>query len=122
MNAIKRRMIWSEKPVPIPDQVRDRLFRDHALRNDIRGELVFDGVDAVAQVKLALFQSLDLKDVGTRGAFQRSDGGIKVAVFLQHARKLGPELAFFLRCHLALRFHRPPAALTAAETPTSIAR
>ena len=69
-------------------------------------------------MQLALFEPLDLKDVGPRGGFQRPDRGIEVAVFLQHARKLGPEFPFFLRCHLALRFHRPLAALEAAQNPS----
>ena len=73
-------------------------------------------------MQLALFEPLDLKNVGPRGGFQRPDRGIEVAVFLQHARKLSPEFPFFLRCHLALRFHRPQPPWWRPKTPISIAR
>ena len=51
-------------------------------------------------MQLALFEPLDLKNVGPRGGFQRPDRGIEVAVFLEEARQLSAELAFFLTCHV----------------------
>ena len=73
-------------------------------------------------MQLALFQPLDLQNIGTGRQFERPDRGVEVAVLLQEARKLGAELAFFLFASWAATV--PPAGgrQRGAETPTSIAR
>jgi len=92
-------MIFSENRCPPSDQVQGQAFRDHALGDYIRSELVFDEGDAVAQLQLALLQPLDLDNVGARQPFQRRDRGIEVAMVLQQAPQLRPKLALFLVCH-----------------------
>ena len=76
---------------------RNRNFR--GLGNDIRGQGVLDERDSIAQVELALFQSLNLNDVLAGRSLQRLDRGIEVTVFLLQLRKLRPELRLFLLCH-----------------------
>jgi hypothetical protein len=39
---------------------------DRRLGDDIRGQLVFDEGNAIAQLQLALLQALNLDDVGAR--------------------------------------------------------
>ena len=75
------------------------------------------------RTQLALFQPLDLQNVGTGRDLQRLDRGVEVAVLLQQARKLRAELAFFLVVSSAATV--PDTAgrrRDGAETPTSIAR
>jgi hypothetical protein len=72
------------------------------LRNDVRRELVLNKCDAVAQIQLALFQTLDLNQVGAERYFERRNRGIEVAMLLLQTRKLHPKLAFFLLCHCRL--------------------
>jgi len=67
--------------------------------NYIRGQLIFDPADFVAQNQLALLQALHLDQVGPRRGNQRADGRIEIAVFLQQARQLFPQRAFFLVGH-----------------------
>src|SRR5262249_40853734 len=67
--------------------------------DDVGGQLVLDVRDTVAEHELALLQSLDLEDVGSRGALQRLDGRIEVAVLLAQPGKLRPQLSFFLLGH-----------------------
>ena len=69
------------------------------LRNDVRGELVLDVGDAVAQIELALLEPLDLQHVGAVRLLQRRNGGVEVAMLLLEARPLLPQLAFFLFGH-----------------------
>ncbi len=69
------------------------------LGNDIRGQGVLDERDSIAQVELALFQSLNLNDVLAGRSLQRLDRGIEVTVFLLQLRKLRLELRLFLLCH-----------------------
>jgi len=76
--------------------------RNDCLRNNIRRELVFDELDAVAQHELALFQALHLNEVGARRFLQGSNRGIEIAMLLLQARQLRPKLAFFLVCHRRL--------------------
>ena len=71
------------------------------LGNDIRRELVVDEGDSVAQEKFALFQPLNLEQIGAGRDLEGFDGGVEVAMLLLQARKLCAELAFFLCCHRA---------------------
>ena len=98
-------MILSENRFP--------LFGIMRSRDDVGRQLVFDRVDAVAQIELALLQALHLQNVGPARILERRDGGIEVAMFLQEPRQLRAELAFFLVGHrrpLGGRYHRAPAA------------
>ena len=67
--------------------------------NNVGKQLVFDEGNAVAQVQFALFQPLDLQDIGARRILQGCDRGVEVAMLLLQARKLRPELTFFLFGH-----------------------
>ena len=69
------------------------------LRNNVGCKLVCDEGNAVAQVEFALFQPLYLDDVGAWRILQRRNRGIEVAMLLLQARKLLPQLAFFLCRH-----------------------
>ena len=69
------------------------------LRNNIRGELILDRADAVAQDELALLQALHLDEVGAGGGRQSGNRGIEVAMLLLQAHQLLPQLAFFLFGH-----------------------
>lgn len=69
------------------------------LGNDIGRELVFDVSDTVAQLQFLFFQSLQLEHVRTRRILQCGNGGIEVAMCLDHAAKLSPQLVFFLLGH-----------------------
>jgi len=77
------------------------------LRDDVRRQLIFDKGDAVAQLQFALFESLNLDEVGSGRILQRCNRGIEVAMLLLQARKLRPKLAFFLFRHR--RLGRGPA-------------
>jgi hypothetical protein len=72
------------------------------LGDDIRGELVLDEGDAVAQLQFAFLQALHLDHVRAGRVLQGGDRGIEVAMLLLQARKLRPKLAFFLFCHRRL--------------------
>src|SRR5262249_50837202 len=67
--------------------------------DDVRGELVFDERDAVAQEQLAFFEPLHLERVGADRVLQRADGGIEVPMLLLQAHERRAELAFFLFGH-----------------------
>ena len=73
--------------------------RDAASRDDVRRELVLDERDAVAQVKLALLEALDLQDIRAGRVLQGGDGGVEIAMLLLQARQLLPQVAFFLLSH-----------------------
>jgi hypothetical protein len=73
--------------------------RDQKSRDNVRRKLVFDGVDAIAQIEFALLQTLNLQDVRSGRILQRRNGGIEVTMLLQQPRQLGAELAFFLVGH-----------------------
>ena len=61
--------------------------------------------------QLALLQALNLDDVGARRNLQRRNRDVEVAMLLLQARKLCPQLAFFLFCHRRLgRAVVPPRA------------
>jgi len=90
------------------------------LRDDVRRQLIFDKGDAVAQLQFALFESLNLDEVGSGRILQRCNRGIEVAMLLLQARKLRPKLAFFLFRHRRLGRGpvvgmRIPSRLTAGE-------
>jgi hypothetical protein len=67
--------------------------------NNVRGELIFDVGDAVAQVKLAFLEPLNLKLIGARGVLQGRDGGVKVAMLLLQSRQLFLQLPLFVSGH-----------------------
>jgi len=77
--------------------------------DDVRGQLVFNEGDAVAQEKLALLQPLNLQDIRSEGVLEGFDCGIEVAVLLEQARQSGPELAFFLLCHTKIAVSAEPS-------------
>ena len=72
------------------------------LGDDIRGQLILDEGDAVAQLQLAFLEALHLDHVGAGRVLQRGDRGVEVAMLLLQARKLRPKLTFFLFCHRRL--------------------
>src|SRR5262249_16869407 len=67
--------------------------------DDVRGELVFDEGDAVAQEQLALFQPLDLERIRSDRVLQRADRRIESAMLLLPAHERGAQFAFFLFGH-----------------------
>src|SRR5262249_40375967 len=71
------------------------------LGDDVRRELVLDQADLVAQDELPFLQSLDLNKVGAGRGHQGRYRRVEVAVFLQQARQLLSQRAFFLvgHCH-----------------------
>jgi hypothetical protein len=81
--------------------------------NDVGGQLILDEGDFVAQLKLALFQPLQLQDVGAWGILQCSNRGIQVAMLLLQTGKLGPQLAFFFFRHgcRCMKVARPSGVL-----------
>jgi hypothetical protein len=82
---------------------------DELLRNNIWGELVLDAADLVAKDQFAFLQPLYLDKVRTRGRNKSRDGRVEIAVFLQQARQLLPQRAFFLvsHCHRCSRLAGP---------------
>src|SRR5260370_1328126 len=70
-------------------------------RDDIGRELILDEGNAIPQIELALFQPLDLQHVRPRGVLEGQNRGVEVAVLLQQARQLLPQVALFLlgHCH-----------------------
>jgi hypothetical protein len=66
---------------------------------DVRGELVFDSDNAVAQDQFALLKPLDLKTIRARGTVQSLDGDIQIAVFLPQALQQSDQFALFLVGH-----------------------
>src|ERR1700722_17598937 len=89
----------SERDFPPRKATNDPLLRDN-----IGGKLVCDKGDAVAQMEFALFQPLHLDNVGARRVLQRRDRGVEIAMQLLQARKLLPQLAFFLFRHRRLGY------------------
>lgn len=73
------------------------------LRDDIRGQRVFDEGDPVTQVKFALLQPLNLNDILPGGSLKGLDRGIEVAMLLLQLRQLRPEFRLFLLCHMPPR-------------------
>jgi hypothetical protein len=70
-----------------------------ASRNNIRGELVFDVGNAVAQVKLALLEALNLELIGAGAVLQGRDGDVEVAMLLLQSRQLFLQLTLFIFSH-----------------------
>src|SRR5262249_34404124 len=69
------------------------------LGDDVRRKLILDQADLVAQDELALLQSLYLNEVGTGRGHQGRYRRVEVTVFLQQARQLLPQSAFFFVVH-----------------------
>jgi hypothetical protein len=78
------------------------------LSDDVRRQLVFDKCDPVAQLKLALFQPLQLQKVGRWRGLQRCDRSIEVAVLLPQTSQFFPVFAIVGVCHrFAKSFGQP---------------
>src|SRR5262245_32779730 len=71
----------------------------HQLCDNIGGELVFNAADLVPQDELTLLEALYLNKVGTGRGNQGSNRRVEVTVFLQQARQLLPQRAFFFVSH-----------------------
>jgi hypothetical protein len=76
-----------------------RKLREGRSRDDVRRQLILDGVDAVAQLQFPLLQSLNLEEIGPRRSLQCLNRGIEVAMFLSQARELRPEFSFLFLGH-----------------------
>src|ERR1017187_2606054 len=72
---------------------------DEKLRNDIRRDLVFDEGNAVAQLQLALLQSLQPQQVRRGGLMQRIDRRVEIAVLLLQPCELRLEFALIFVGH-----------------------
>jgi len=72
---------------------------DGTSRNDVRGELILDVGDAVAQMQLAFFEPLDLQLIRAAGVLQGQNGGVEVAMLLLQSRQLLLQLTLFFFCH-----------------------
>jgi hypothetical protein len=90
------------------------------LRNNIGRQLILDAPDLVAQDKFAFLQPLHLDQVGTRRNHQGFNRRIEIAVFLQQARQLLSQRAFFLVGHRH-RWFACAWPLHAGRSPTIIA-
>lgn len=75
---------------------------DQASGDDVGCDLVFNECDPVAQLQLAFFQTLKLKQIGRWQSLQRSDGGIKITMLLLQPNEFGLEFAVFVVVHDAL--------------------
>jgi hypothetical protein len=71
--------------------------------------LILDRADAVAELKLALFQPLNLDAVVTGGAKQRADRRVEVAVLLLQPLEFKIEFALFFPRHCFAAFARREA-------------
>ncbi len=60
--------------------------------DDVRRDLIFDEGDAVAQLKLALLQALQLQEIRRRGQLQGCDRCVEVTMLLLQAHELCLEL------------------------------
>src|SRR5262245_13675732 len=69
------------------------------LRDDVRGELVFDQDDLVAELELALLQPLHLKQIGAWRIVESRNRRIQVAMLLAQLRELRPQFAFVVLVH-----------------------
>ncbi len=67
--------------------------------DDVGGDLIFDEGDAVAQLQLALLQSLQPQQIGSRRLMQCIDRRIEVAVLLLQPGQLSVQLALILVSH-----------------------
>src|SRR4029079_13768693 len=85
-----------------------------SLGDDVRRKLVFDAADLVAKDELPLLQSLYLNEVGTGRGDQGRYRRVEVAVFLQQARQLLPQRAFFLVSHCHRWYFFASAAVSAS--------
>jgi hypothetical protein len=76
------------------------------LRNDIGGDLVFDESDAVAQLQLALLQSLQPQQIRRRRLMQGVDRRVEIAVLLLQPCELGFEVALIFVGHEVCQLKR----------------
>jgi hypothetical protein len=67
--------------------------------DDVGRDLIFDELDAVAQLQLALLQPLQPQEVGRGRLMQRIDRGVEIAVFLLQPCELGVEFALIFVGH-----------------------
>jgi hypothetical protein len=67
--------------------------------DDVGRDLVFDEGDAVAQLQLALLQSLQPQQIGGGRLMQRIDRRVEIAVLLLQPRQLGMQLALIFVSH-----------------------
>ena len=86
--------------------------------DDVRRDLIFDEGDAVAQLQLALLQTLQLQQVRSRRRLQRRDRGIQIAMFLLQTQKLCLELAVvFVGDQRLIRIVRAASRTTSRDAP-----
>ena len=74
---------------------------DDAARSgdNVRGQLVLDVGDAIAELKLALLEPLDLQLVGAGGVLQGRDCRVEVAMLLLQSRQLVLQLTLLVFIH-----------------------
>lgn len=77
----------------------DEVEKSNASRDDVRRDLILDEGDAIAQVQLALLQSLHHQQIRRRRLMQRIDGRIEIAVLLLQPCKLCVEFALIFVGH-----------------------
>jgi hypothetical protein len=68
-------------------------------RDDVGRDLIFDEGDAIAQVQLALLESLHHQQIRRRRLMQRVDGRVEIAVLLLQSCKLCVEFALVFVGH-----------------------
>ena len=92
--------------------------------DDVRGQLILDEANSVAQVQFPLFEALNLQDVGAGAAHQGIDGGVEVAVLLPEPRQGLVKLAPLVLRHPVIPSHAHfggfnPDSLSAARPAPS---
>src|ERR1700727_3469855 len=88
-----------------------------ALRDNVRGELVFESRDLIAQQELSLLQPLHLQLVDRASVSQGLDRRVEVAVLLAQALDLGDQRRMVLRRE-PLLIHSPPLYASRPEAST----
>ena len=86
---------------------RDALGRA-ASGDDIRGDLVLDFGDAVAQLQFAFLEALQLQHVGRESGMQGIDGRVEVAMVLLQTGEFREDKALFVVIHHAYRIVARP--------------
>src|SRR5581483_6428042 len=89
--------------------------------DDVRRELVFDLNDKVAQLQLALLQTLDLEEIGARGVVEGLDRSIQIAVLLSQPHQLRLELGLLV-VRQRHRFIAPCGTASAVVPPAPTVR
>jgi hypothetical protein len=82
-------MVWPRKGADYGNRLRD----------DVRGQLILDEGNSVAQNELAFFQALNLEKVSPRHGLQRFNCSVKVAMLLPQPFELYLQLGFFFFGH-----------------------